>query len=155
MRKNIAIIGSGLSGITIASELRKKFNIEVFEKSRGVGGRMSTRKELPFVFDHGAQFFKIKTNDFMNFVSELFAEKVILPWKFKLAHFEGMKLTKINIIQDKDKFFVGVPNMDSIVKYLSKKIDVIINTKIEKIIKKKITGFYMIKIIRAMENMIG
>ena len=33
MRKNIAIIGSGLSGITIASELKKKFNIEVFEKS--------------------------------------------------------------------------------------------------------------------------
>ena len=137
MRKNIAIIGSGLSGITIASELKKKFNVEIFEKSRGVGGRMSTRKELPFIFDHGAQFFKITTTDFMNFVSELLSERVILPWKFKLAHFEGVKLTKINIIQNKDNFFVGVPNMDSIVKYLSKKIDVIINTKIEKIIKKK------------------
>ena len=137
MRKNIAIIGSGLSGITIALELKEKFNIEIFEKSRGVGGRMSTRKELPFVFDHGAQFFKIKTTDFTNFVSELLLEKVILPWKFKLAHFEGIKLTKIKIIDNEEKFFVGVPNMDSIIKYLAKKIDVIINTKIEKIIKKK------------------
>ena len=137
MRKNIAIIGSGLSGITIASELKKKFNVEIFEKSRGVGGRMSTRKELPFIFDHGAQFFKITKTDFMNFVSELLSERVILPWKFKLAHFEGIRLTKIKIIGNEDKFFVGVPNMDSIIKYLAKKIDVMINTKIEKIIKKK------------------
>ena len=29
---------------------------------------MSTRKEHPYVFDHGAQYFKIKNEDFMNFV---------------------------------------------------------------------------------------
>ncbi len=137
MKKNIAIIGSGLSGITIALELKEKFNIDIFEKSRGVGGRMSTRKESPFTFDHGAQFFKINTTDFMNFVSELLSKKIILPWKFKLAHFEGIKLIKNEVIQNEDKFFVGVPNMDSILKYLSKKIDIIVNTKIEKIEKRK------------------
>ena len=137
MKKNIAIIGSGLSGITIATELKKKFHLDIFEKSKGVGGRMSTRIEPPFVFDHGAQFFAINTVGFRNYVSELLQKKIILPWKFKLAYFEGIKLTKIKIIRNEDKFFVGVPNMNSIVKYLSKKIDVTINTKIEKIIKKK------------------
>ena len=40
--------------------MKDKFNVKIFEKSRGVGGRMSTRKESPFIFDHGAQFSKLK-----------------------------------------------------------------------------------------------
>ena len=136
MKESIAVIGSGLSGITVASIVKKKFSIDIFEKSRGVGGRMSTRKEYPFIFDHGAQFFKIKTFDFMNFVSELFTKKIIQPWNFKLAYFNKNNLKKIKVIKKTDNFFVGVPNMDSIVKYLSKNCNVTLNTKIEKIIKK-------------------
>ena len=136
MKKKIAVIGSGLSGITVASLIKKKNNVEIFEKSRDVGGRMSTRKEPPFTFDHGAQFFKIKTNEFQNFVSELITEKIIRPWNFKLAYFDRNNLKKIKIIKSEDKFFVGTPNMDSIVKYKSKNCKVILNTKIEKILKK-------------------
>ena len=136
MKNKVAVIGSGLSGITIASLIKKKNNVEIFEKSRNVGGRMSTRKEPPFTFDHGAQFFKIKTNEFQNFVSELVTEKIIRPWNFRLAYFDGNNLEKIKIIKNEDKFFVGTPNMDSIVKYKSKNCKVILNTKIEKIFKK-------------------
>ena len=82
----------------------------------------STRK-TSFTFDHGAQFLKIKL-DFKSFFS-LF-EKIIQPWNFKLAYFD-----KYHLIQNKDEFFVGVPNMDSILKHLSKKCDVLLNTQIE------------------------
>ena len=116
--------------------MRGKFNVKVFEKSRGVGGRMSTRKETSFTFDHGAQFFKIKKSDFKSFFSELFEKKIIQPWNFKLAYFDKYHLKKIEIIQNKDEFFVGVPNMDSILKHLSKKCDVLLNTQIERIIRK-------------------
>ena len=37
----IAIIGSGLSGLTVANKLRDYATITLFEKSRGVGGRES------------------------------------------------------------------------------------------------------------------
>ena len=67
MKKSVAIIGAGLSGITVASKIRDKFEVQVFEKSRGVSGRMSTRIDPPFVFDHGAQFFKIKSKCFKYF----------------------------------------------------------------------------------------
>ena len=137
MTKNIAVIGAGLSGITFASMIKEKSNIKIFEKSKGVGGRMSTRKDLPFIFDHGAQFFEIKNTAFMNFVSELFTKKIIRPWNFKLAYFEKNNLKKIKILQNKDNFFVGVPNMDSIVKYLSKDQNVILETKIERTEKLK------------------
>ncbi len=135
MVKNIAVIGAGLAGITIASKMNEKFDVKVFEKSREVGGRMSTRQENSFIFDHGAQFFKIKTTDFKKFLSELFSQQIIKPWNFRLAYFDGQNLSKIKFIRDEDKFYVGVPNMDSIIKHLSKNCNVILNTKIERIKK--------------------
>ncbi len=135
--KNVAVIGAGLSGVTIASLLKKKFRVKIFEKSLSVGGRMSTRKEPPFIFDHGAQYFKIENKEFRDFLSDLLSKKIIRTWNFKCAYFEGNKLEKIKTLTSKDQIFVGVPNMDSIVKYLSKNFDVIVNTKIEKIVKKK------------------
>ena len=135
MIKTVAVIGAGLTGTTIASKLNENFDVKVFEKSRGVGGRMSTRRETPFIFDHGAQFFKVKTTVFKNFLSELFSQKIIQPWNFRLAYFDGQNLSKIRFIQDEDRFYVGVPNMDAIIKHLSKNCNVILNTKIERIIK--------------------
>ena len=136
MIKNIAVIGAGLAGTTVTSLMKENFDVKIFEKSKNVGGRMSTRKETPFNFDHGAQFFKIDTDDFKNFLLDLFTQKIIKPWNFRLAYFEGQYLKKIKLIEDGDKFFVGVPNMDSIVKHLSKTCNIILKTKIERIVKK-------------------
>ena len=55
--KKIAIIGAGISGLTLAHQLKAHADIVVFEKARGVGGRMSTRYGDQFEFDHAAQFF--------------------------------------------------------------------------------------------------
>ena len=134
---SIAVVGAGLSGVSLASLIKNRFEVKIFEKSRGVGGRMSTRKEHPYVFDHGAQYFKIKNEDFMNFVSELFYKKIIRPWNFRCAYFEKNTLKKIRFFEEKDNFFVGTPNMDSIVKHLSKNCNVLLNTKIVKIMRKK------------------
>ena len=60
--KNIAIIGAGLSGLIAARELAKNNDVTIFEKARGVGGRMATRRANNlkfdgFNFDHGTQYF--------------------------------------------------------------------------------------------------
>lgn len=136
MCSKLAIIGAGLSGISLACLIKKKIKVEIFEKARGVGGRMSTRKTLPFIFDHGAQYFKINSTDFMHFVSDLLDKSIIKPWSFRHAFFNGNSLEKLKIISNKDKYFVGVPNMDSIVKYLSRNLNINLNTKINKLIKK-------------------
>ena len=54
--KSISIIGCGISGIFAALHLKKRGlkNIRLFDKSRGVGGRLATRRSNDGKFDHGA-----------------------------------------------------------------------------------------------------
>jgi predicted NAD/FAD-dependent oxidoreductase len=55
--KNIAIVGAGMAAITCARTLvQAGHRVTVFEKSRGVGGRMSARNSPYGTFDHGAQY---------------------------------------------------------------------------------------------------
>ena len=67
----IAIIGTGITGITIAQNLKDFATVSLFEKSRGVGGRMALRRSGQYEFDHGAQFFTAKSENFKKFISPL------------------------------------------------------------------------------------
>ncbi len=57
---SVLIVGAGLCGLALATAL-KKINrpAAVVEKSRGVGGRMATRRSDMAKFDHGAQFYTL------------------------------------------------------------------------------------------------
>lgn len=68
---DVAVVGAGLSGLGCAQMLRQAGrSVRVFDKGRGVGGRMATRRiESPnqhqsAIFDHGAQFFTARTPEF-------------------------------------------------------------------------------------------
>lgn len=74
----IAIIGAGLSGANLYRLLRKNhFCVTVFEKSRGAGGRCSTRYINNKFIDHGTPFFQAENNEFTNFCDELCVKNVL------------------------------------------------------------------------------
>jgi predicted NAD/FAD-dependent oxidoreductase len=51
----VTVIGAGISGLACARTLQDHgLAVTVLDKSRGVGGRMSTRREGRWQFDHGA-----------------------------------------------------------------------------------------------------
>lgn len=57
----VAVIGAGLAGAACAQALKARgFRVEVFEKSRGVGGRLAVRRPFgrddPVGIDHGAPY---------------------------------------------------------------------------------------------------
>ena len=57
-RTHVAVIGAGLAGLSCASALQEAgFEVSVFDKGRGPGGRMSTRRGAGWQGDHGAQYF--------------------------------------------------------------------------------------------------
>jgi renalase len=59
-RSKILIVGAGLTGLLTARELASLGDVKVFDKARGVGGRMATRRTDQARFDHGAQFYSLK-----------------------------------------------------------------------------------------------
>ena len=56
--KKIAVIGTGLSALSLAYHL-PTLDITFFEKSWRPGGRISTRKHEQYAFDHGAHYLKL------------------------------------------------------------------------------------------------
>lgn len=74
----IAIVGAGFTGCYLAHRLQE-FGVEVtiFEKSRGVGGRLATRKEEGYAINHGTASFQAKGSAFQNFCNGLVEEGIL------------------------------------------------------------------------------
>lgn len=78
---DVAIVGAGLSGVVAARDLAAAgFRVRVFEKSRGAGGRMATRRGDAGAFDHGAQYLRATGADFAREVAALEAQGVLARW---------------------------------------------------------------------------
>ena len=55
---DVAVVGAGMAGLSAARALVDAGrSVVVFDKGRGIGGRMATRRLGAAVFDHGAQYF--------------------------------------------------------------------------------------------------
>ena len=81
MTKRVAIIGAGMAGLAAARLLREAgASCTVFDKSRGLGGRMATRRTGDFSFDHGAQYFTARGPRFRALVNAWSAAGHAAAW---------------------------------------------------------------------------
>ncbi len=70
-----------MAGLMTARALRERgASVVVLEKSRGVGGRMATKRVGAAVFDQGAQFFTIRDPAMSRWLADWQAEGVAAPW---------------------------------------------------------------------------
>jgi predicted NAD/FAD-dependent oxidoreductase len=79
---DVLIIGAGLCGVTTARSLTgaKKISWKLIEKSRSVGGRMATRRIEDARFDHGAQFFTVRSEPFKAEVDKWMEKGICKEW---------------------------------------------------------------------------
>ena len=126
----IAIIGAGLSGLSAAHLLKDYADITLFEKARGVSGRMSTRRAEPYLFDHGAQYFTARTKPFQDFIQPLLNLGIIERWDARYVKFKGNQIIERRNWRDEEPRYVGVPGMNHMAKFLAKGLNVHINTRI-------------------------
>jgi predicted NAD/FAD-dependent oxidoreductase len=69
----LAIIGAGIAGLAAARSLRSTLpdlEVTLYEKSRGLGGRVATRRRDGYAFDHGAQCFKAPTDALLQLIQQ-------------------------------------------------------------------------------------
>ncbi|HAA92903.1 MAG: amine oxidoreductase [Rhodospirillaceae bacterium] len=122
MTRKIAIIGAGLAGLTLAHRLRGSAEIAVFDKSWRPGGRLSTRQKAGFQFDHGAQYFTIRSDEFRDFLQPALTEGAVRPWDARVVTLEaGQHPVEAN--RD-EPIYVGAPSMNTLPAFLAKEISV-------------------------------
>lgn len=69
--KKVAIVGAGISGLAARHLLVSRgIQTTVFEKSRGAGGRASTRRGESWIADLGAQFFSQSSPSWLGILSD-------------------------------------------------------------------------------------
>jgi predicted NAD/FAD-dependent oxidoreductase len=108
----VGIVGAGIAGLACAEGLRDRgHQVVVFDKGRGPGGRMSTRRfdtsQGEAHFDHGAQYFTVRDPAFKAQVSTWAAAGVVAPWTAAGSD-----------------AYVAVPAMNSVVRELAGRHDV-------------------------------
>ena len=85
----VAVIGAGIAGLSCATALKNaRFQVTVFEKSRGVSGRLSTRVTEQWQCDHGAQYFTARDPLFYSEVERWLDAKVAQLWEPILKEFD-------------------------------------------------------------------
>lgn len=126
----IAIIGAGLAGLTAAHDLKEHANVTLYEKSRGVGGRLATRRAEPFSFDHGAQFFKARSKAFVDFIDPMIQDGTVQRWDARFAEIEGSTLVNSKQWGEAPPHYVGAPSMNAVGKYLGADLDIRFETRI-------------------------
>ena len=126
----IAIIGAGLSGLTAAINLDRTADITLFEKSRRPGGRICTRYVESYNFDHGAQFFTARSAEFKEFLKPLIKSGVVDNWKARWIEVKDNRIISRQQWSDDLPRYVGVPSMSAIGKYLSKNLNIKLNTEV-------------------------
>ena len=114
--KDFCVVGSGISGSTIANLLSKKYTVEIFDKARGPGGRASNRRHKNNLsFDHGLQYISPKTLKFKKFILELKRKKIVKEWSGCHLDFTFKKKESL-------KKYIGTKGNNDICKYLIKNI---------------------------------
>lgn len=123
--KEVLVVGAGISGLLAARRLAHRgANVRIFEKSRGLGGRLATRRGAAGVFDHGAQFFTARDPQFQALGREWEKAGVVKPWA------DGFALSGGGLKQDGETRFCGTRGMTSLAKHLAEGLDLRLNTRV-------------------------
>lgn len=129
----IGIIGAGLSGLTAGRILaRAGHEVSVFEKSKGYGGRMSTRRSggNPVrLLDHGAPFIAGSSPEFRSFIQELKNNSIVEAWPADLARYSNGTISKETSDRDTRDWHIAPAGMNSIGKYLGRWMDLYFEEK--------------------------
>jgi predicted NAD/FAD-dependent oxidoreductase len=125
----IAVIGAGIAGLACARELaRADVAVTVFEKARGLGGRLATRREANLVFDHGAQYLTARGRAFSRFVEAATHTGTVAAWKPRIREDDRQWDAPIG------DWYVGRPGMSAAVRPLARHVEVLTSVGVHELL---------------------
>jgi predicted NAD/FAD-dependent oxidoreductase len=121
------VVGAGVAGLSCAARLaRAGLPVAVFDKGRGPGGRISTRRAGELRFDHGAQYLTARDPRFR-------AEAARWAEAGALARWEGrvVRLARgAALVEEPGERFVGVPGMSAPARLMAEGLDLRLGVRV-------------------------
>ncbi|MGV2829025.1 NAD(P)/FAD-dependent oxidoreductase [Myxosarcina sp. GI1(2024)] len=129
---DVAIVGAGLSGLTCARQLEQRgYRVIVVEKSRGVGGRVTTRRVGDrLTIDRGLPWLEVQGKETQKSIEQLLQEKIIQPWNGRICQRD--RQGNIQPTETKN-LYVAPAGIDAIGKYLAQNLTIERQCRIESI----------------------
>ncbi|WP_047216933.1 MULTISPECIES: NAD(P)/FAD-dependent oxidoreductase [Delftia] len=120
----VAVIGAGMAGLACAQLLAEAgCRVDIFEKSRGPSGRMSTRRaqdlQCAWQCDHGAPSFAAQDPEFVQEVRQWEQHGVVAAWRPRAVRLQGTDAVPAEAGLDR---WVGVPRMTSPAAFLVQRL---------------------------------
>ncbi|MGI9474340.1 MAG: FAD-dependent oxidoreductase [Rubripirellula sp.] len=138
----VAVIGAGMGGLAAARTLKDHgLDVTVFDKSRGVGGRVATRRVDGMTFDHGAQYFTARDRRFSRSIQSWMQQGLVEPWMGRIIEWksDGLHDEKLGTPR-----YVATPTMNALAKHLSEDLDVKVTTPVDKLQRESGGGWRLI-----------
>jgi renalase len=130
----VAVVGAGIAGIAAARTLQAAgVAVTVFDKGRSAGGRVATRRREGLQFDHGAQFFTVRTAEFAAALAPLQSQGIVQLWR-------GPFRTLADGVFGEDPRpgalrFVGVPGMSALPRAMSQGLVSLVQARVDGLAK--------------------
>jgi predicted NAD/FAD-dependent oxidoreductase len=131
----VAVVGAGIAGLAAArAHERAGRRVVLFDKGRSAGGRVATRRGQEFAFDHGAQFFTIRSSEFATALAPAIAARTVVPWA-------GPFRTAKDGVFGPDprpgaRRWVAVPGMSGLARALAEGLDVRTGQRVERLARR-------------------
>ncbi|BAZ31543.1 FAD dependent oxidoreductase [Cylindrospermum sp. NIES-4074] len=125
---DIAVIGAGMAGLVCAQQLTQAgYSVVVVEKSRGLGGRVATRRLQATVADHGTCYLQPKGELLRRFVELLEKRQIVEVWTDTVYEFTAD--AGIYERASRSPRYVAPLGMSAIAKFLAQDLDILLNQR--------------------------
>ena len=130
MTRRVAVIGAGIAGLTCARRLALAgCEVQVFDKARGPGGRIPTRRRQGLAFDHGAPFFSARSEAFKAEVEAWAHAGAVASWKPRRVAIDA---SGVRPVASQD-VWVGQPRMSAVGRHLCTELDVHLECRVARV----------------------
>lgn len=128
---DVVVIGAGIAGLVCAQQLHScGYKVVVVEKSRGLGGRVATRRLHDTRADHGACYLKPQGETLLRFVQLLCDRGILQVWTDTVSKF-SVQNCEFSISQSPR--YVAPDGMSAIAKFLAQDLEIRLNQRVEAI----------------------